>query len=51
MAEAIKQKTGIECEMIEGSDGVFDVKADGKMIYSKHATGRFPEHSEVLSQL
>ena len=37
--------------MIEGSGGVFDVKLDGKMIYSKHETGRFPEHDEVLAKL
>ena len=38
-------------ELIEGSGGVFDVTVDGKLIYSKHATGRFPDHDEVLSKL
>jgi selenoprotein W-related protein len=37
--------------MIAGNGGIFDVKADGKLIYSKHETGRFPEHDEVLDQL
>ena len=31
--------------------GIFDVHADGELIFSKHQTGRFPEHSEVLDQL
>jgi selT/selW/selH-like putative selenoprotein len=30
---------------------VFDVRVDGRLIYSKHQKGRFPEHSEVLGQL
>jgi hypothetical protein len=27
------------------------VKRDGKLVYSKHQTGRFPEHAEVLKAL
>jgi hypothetical protein len=30
---------------------VFDVEADGKLLFSKHATSRFPEESEVLELL
>jgi len=37
--------------MIEGSGGVFEVRADGKLIFSKAKTGRFPEDDEVLSKL
>ncbi len=37
--------------MIQGRGGIFDVKADGKMIYSKFAEGRFPEHGEVIEAL
>jgi selenoprotein W-related protein len=47
----IKEKYGIDCELIDGSDGVFDVRVDGRLIYSKDQTGRFPEHDEILSQL
>jgi len=36
---------------VKGRGGVFDVRVDGKLIYSKHQKGRFPEHSEILSQL
>ncbi len=38
-------------KLIEGAGGVFDVKADGRLIYSKHETGRFPEDAEVLGAL
>ena len=52
LAEAIEQQVGIKPELIEGRGGVFDVKADGQLIYSKHASGdRFPEHEEVISKL
>jgi hypothetical protein len=30
---------------------VFDVAADGKLIFSKHAAGRFPRDAEILSAL
>ena len=33
--------------MIRGSGGIFDVKADGKLIFSKHERGRFPDSGEV----
>ena len=34
-----------------GSGGVFDVKVDGKLVYSKHSTGRFPEPGEVSEKI
>jgi len=47
----VRAATGLECELIKGSGGVFDVIADGTKIYSKHDTGVFPEHAEIISQL
>lgn len=38
--------------MIEpGKPGQFDVIIDGKLIFSKHKEGRFPEEEEILRQL
>jgi selT/selW/selH-like putative selenoprotein len=37
--------------LIKGDDGIFDVRVDGELIYSKHETGRFPEPEEILSDL
>ncbi|MAG95023.1 MAG: hypothetical protein CMJ48_14955 [Planctomycetaceae bacterium] len=51
MAAAIKNATGVDCELIAGGGGVFDVVADGNTIYSKHETGRFPNDDEVLTAL
>ncbi len=33
------------------SGGVFEVMVDGRLRYSKKATGRFPTEAEVLSSL
>ncbi len=41
----------MQAELIKGSGGVFDVTADGALVYSKHSTGRFPENGEVLQAL
>jgi predicted Rdx family selenoprotein len=30
---------------------VFDVAADGRVVFSKHATGRFPDHAEIVQSL
>jgi selenoprotein W-related protein len=51
LAAAIKKACGVETKLIEGSGGVFDVKADGKLVFSKHETGRFPEDAEILDML
>ena len=34
--------------LIRGDNGIFDVVLDGKLIFSKHATGRHAEPGEVL---
>ncbi len=51
MAAEIKNKFGVEPTLMKGSGGIFDVKVDGKLIFSKHVEGRFPEHDEVLDPL
>jgi selenoprotein W-related protein len=51
LADEIKKTVGIESELIPGSGGVFEVKVDGKLIFSKAAAGRFPEPEEIVGQL
>jgi selT/selW/selH-like putative selenoprotein len=34
-----------------GSGGVFEITVDGRLAYSKKASGRFPTEQEVLSTL
>ena len=40
---------GVSVELIKGSNGVFDVEIDGKLVYSKRNTGSFPNLGELLT--
>ena len=51
MAASLKQRFGVDAELIRGKDGVFDVRVDGKLVFSKHELGRFPEPGEVEKAL
>jgi selenoprotein W-related protein len=37
--------------LIKGRGGVFDVRLDGELIFSKDVPGRFPEPDEVEAEL
>lgn len=50
MAE-ITSKLDADAKAIPGSKGQFDVLADERMLFSKQAEGRFPEHDEILALL
>jgi len=47
----LARELGIEARLIKGDNGVFDVVANGKLIFSKDAAGRFPEESEIVEAL
>ncbi len=47
MAAELKEALGVESRLIEGSRGIFDVRVDGRIVYSKHRTHRFPEAGET----
>jgi selT/selW/selH-like putative selenoprotein len=36
---------------VRGGGGEFEVSVDGRLVYSKKQSGRFPEHEEVLALL
>lgn len=38
-------------KLIAGSGGVFDVRIDGRLVFSKHETGRFPDPGEIVRLL
>ena len=47
----ITDKLGVAATAVPGGKGQFDVLADGRMVFSKQAEGRFPESDEILAQL
>ncbi|MDF1615350.1 Rdx family protein [Desulfurivibrio alkaliphilus] len=38
-------------ELIAGSNGIYDIKVDGRQIFSKHQSGRFPDNREIIELL
>ncbi len=51
MAAAIKQATGIDAKLVKGDGGVFDVRVDGSLVFSKKTEGRYPSAEEILAKL
>jgi selT/selW/selH-like putative selenoprotein len=42
---------GVDARIVPGGKGQFDVEADGRLVFSKHDQGRFPEHDEIVAAL
>lgn len=51
LGKLIEQKIGVVPTLTPGSGGVFDVLVDGKLIFSKHHEGTFPDEDELLEEL
>lgn len=41
----------VRCTLVKGDRGVFEVTADGRNIFSKIRTGRFPALGEVAEEV
>jgi selT/selW/selH-like putative selenoprotein len=51
LAAEIRQALGIEPELAKGANGIFDVAADGRLVFSKHRDARFPGAEEIIQSL
>jgi len=51
LAAKIEDAFDVQSKLIIGKPGQFDVIVDGKLVFSKHKEGRFPEHQEVLDAM
>jgi len=47
----IKSVTGVDADLISAGGGIFEVKRDDVVIFSKHALARFPRKGEVAELL
>ena len=47
----MKERLGLDAELIKGSHGIFDVTLDGDFVFSKKVFGRFPLLGEVEAAL
>ena len=45
----MKEAFDVDAQLIKGSGGVFDVRVDDRLIFSKDQTGRFPENDEIVA--
>ncbi|NIL99666.1 MAG: SelT/SelW/SelH family protein [Acidobacteria bacterium] len=48
MAAELKEKFGVDCELIASGGGVYEVTVDDTLLFSKKALGRFPDDDEVI---
>jgi selT/selW/selH-like putative selenoprotein len=51
VAAEVESALGTKVRLIEGSNGIFEVKADGRIVFSKARVGRFPNPGEVVAAL
>jgi len=51
LAAALKKLYATEVTLVKSSGGVFEVLIDGLLVYSKKATGDFPDEAKLLAQL
>jgi len=47
VSDRFSQIDGAEIELVNSAGGVFEISIDGELMFSKKATGRFPEEHEI----
>ncbi len=48
LVEAVYEKFGETVSLQPSRDGVFEVCVDGRLVFSKRASWRFPDHDEIF---
>jgi len=48
---AIQKEFAVAADLQGGHGGVFDVTIDGKLVYSKAETYRFPSNDEIFAKI
>ena len=51
VAEELQNAFGVKAKLVPGGRGIFDVIADGKLVFSKSEEKRFPQPGEVADKL
>jgi selT/selW/selH-like putative selenoprotein len=51
LGATLQQELGIHADLVKGERGAFEIVADGTLVFSKHAQGRFPEDREIVDPL
>jgi len=48
LAAAIRESFGELPRLVASRDGVFEVRVDGRLVFSKRASWRLPDHDEIF---
>jgi len=51
---ALRQEPGLPLDavvLVQGDRGIFEVHADGALLFSKKSAGRFPTHAEIIAAI
>jgi selT/selW/selH-like putative selenoprotein len=48
LADELRSAFGADSELVEGTQGIFDVYVDDRLVFSKHREQRFPNPGEVV---
>ena len=51
MAARMKETLSVDAVLVPGGNGVFDVVVDGRLVYSKHETGQFPDEDSLVKAI
>jgi len=43
----LQGRLGADVKLVESGGGVFEIMADGKLVFSKKQLGRFPTNDEI----
>jgi selT/selW/selH-like putative selenoprotein len=45
----LKKQFAAEVALVPGANGIYEITADNRLIFSKQAAGRFAEPEEIIS--
>jgi predicted Rdx family selenoprotein len=51
LAAELADRLGVDATLIPGGRGIFDVRVEGALVFSKRQVGRFPRDGEVAGLL
>jgi selenoprotein W-related protein len=51
LEEELQKVLSAEVELLPSSGGVFEISADGRLVFSKKELKRFPEEGEIVKLL
>jgi selenoprotein W-related protein len=49
LGDALKKELNADIELVPGSGGVYEIMVNGRQIFSKDRSRRFPEPEEIIS--